>query len=67
MYSSVLCLLLMLAVECCSALPTLAADDNATLPVATHRSRRHVHDAARKECHRQVCYLTAMFEHLKST
>jgi len=67
MYSSVLYLLLMLAVECCSALPTLAADDNATLPVAIHRSRRHVPDAARRECHRQVCYLKATFEHFKST
>jgi len=67
MYSSVLYLVLMLAVACCSALPILAADgDNATLPVATHRSRGHVHDAARRACHRQVCYLTAMFEHFKS-
>jgi len=60
-YFSLLSLVLMLSVT--SALPTLraAADDAATLSLATltssHRSRRHAHDLARRQCYRQVSHV----------
>jgi len=56
MNSILLCLVLMLAMS--NALTSLVADNNnVTLPTATRTSRRHVHATARRNCHRQVCYL----------
>ena len=51
------CLMLVLAFT--NALPTSVAEDGErSLPMATERShersRRHVHDEARRQCHRQV-------------